>query len=60
MSESSRPLTENLILRHIITPGSIITLITSPIHTPSVVIIVFTSLITVIGGSKWVCFLRRV
>jgi hypothetical protein len=52
MPELNRLLVANPILSHIITLGSIITP-TSPIHTTSVVIIVSTTPMAVIGGSKW-------
>jgi len=46
------PLTGCPILNRIITPGSIFTRVPPSIHTPSAVIIVFTTTIAVIRGSK--------
>ena len=53
MLELSRPLVGNPILSRIITLGSIILPMTTPIHTTSVVIIVSTTPIAVIGGSQF-------
>ena len=55
MQQLNRPLPANLILNRIITPGTIITRTFTPIHpihTPSVVIIDFTTPIAAIGGDR--------
>ena len=55
MPKLNLPLSGNPILSHTFILGFIITLITTPIHSPSGDTIVFTTPIVIVRGSKWLC-----